>query len=85
MVTGSSSTKKSNHDPRMIGLTVGSVSYKALIDSGAMVNTVTTLVYEQIKRNSWSAIQNVIIHPTDTLKGYGSEAILMFDVRFMPL
>lgn len=57
----------------MIDCTIGSVHYKALVDSGAMVNTVTPAVYDQIKKTSWLAIQNVILHPKEILKGYGSE------------
>lgn len=57
----------------MVDCVIGSVQYKVLIDSGAIVNTVTPLVYESIKKNSWSAIQNVKLHYMETLKGYGSD------------
>lgn len=49
MILGESRTRKTNEDPRMIDCAIGSVHYKALVDSGAMVKTVTPLVYEQIK------------------------------------
>lgn len=72
MITGKSCFKKSKNDPRMIDCAIGSVHYKALVDSGATVNTVTSLVYEKIKNTSWLAIQNIKLHPIEILKGYGS-------------
>lgn len=72
MITGSSSSK-GNKDPRIIDFIIGSVHYKALIDSGAMVNTITPIVYDEIKKNCWFVIQNVSIHPKENLKAYACD------------
>lgn len=74
MITGDSNIRQSkDYDPRIIDCIIGSVTNKVLLDSGAMVNTVTPSLYEKIRQNSWSAIQNVKLHPVETLKGYGSD------------
>lgn len=73
MITGKSGTEESGSDPRMVCCAIGSVQYEALVDSGATVNTITSLLYDKIKTTSWLAIQNVVLHPLETLKGYGSD------------
>lgn len=78
MITGSSvcSNRKGDSDPRLVDCIIGSVQYKALIDSGVMVNTITAHVYEEIKKNCWLTIQNVIMHPQENLKAYACEKSL---------
>lgn len=70
MIMGCFDNGKKLVDPRMIEFTIGSVQYKALIDSGAMANTITPLVYEAIRKNCWYAIHNVILHPKEALTAY---------------
>lgn len=73
MITGNASLNKRDSDPRLVDCFIGSIQYKALIDSGAMVNTITPLVFDQIKKCSWLTMQNVTMHPKESLKAYAFE------------
>lgn len=55
---------------------IGCVQFQALIDSGAMVNTLTPSVHQEIKRKCWFSIKNLTIHPEETLKAYASNVPL---------
>lgn len=71
MITGSNHIQ-CNNDPRIADSIIGPVSFKALIDSGSTVNTVTLLVFYAIKKNGRLVIQNVCINPLEVLKGYAN-------------
>lgn len=87
MIKGSSTYKRGDCDARLVDCVIGSTTYKALIDSGAVVNTITTHVYEEIKKSSWMSIQNVTM-PKEKLKAYASEkpldVLCSFDAFMSP-
>lgn len=69
-------------DPRLIDVSIGSIKFRSLVDSGASVNTVTPFIWEQIKKHSRSAIKSMEMKPEETLKGYANNQPLKVECSF---
>lgn len=69
-------------DPRMVRVQIGQITFKALVDSGASVNTVTPFIWEQLKNEARTHLQGVEYEPKETLKGYANEVPLNVNCSF---
>lgn len=72
MCTGNGKQSSLSADPRLLGMKIGGVRFKPLVDSGSSANTITPLVWKEIKEKSPVSLFDVMYEPQDKLTGYGN-------------
>lgn len=66
----------------MVTCTIGEEQLTFLVDSGATVNTITTSGWRTIKRNCYSVVQDVVLHPEEVLSSYANRQPLEVECSF---
>lgn len=70
-------------DPRVVRCEIGTEKIEFLVDSGAIVNTITVESWYTLKRNCKTVIQDVVMIPEETLKSYANEKPIEVLCSFM--
>ncbi|XP_055639739.1 uncharacterized protein LOC129777483 isoform X1 [Toxorhynchites rutilus septentrionalis] len=73
LITRRSCNSLREEDPRQVCCKIGTESVDFLIDTGATVNTITTAVWETIKSNCRSVIQDFVLFPEEVLRSYANQ------------
>lgn len=70
---GGNSKLQKNNDPRIVECKIGTEQLEFLVDSGATVNTITTKIWDILKKNCRTVMHNIVMFPEDIIKSYANE------------
>ncbi|XP_058827794.1 uncharacterized protein LOC131687716 [Topomyia yanbarensis] len=82
LITGGMNPLRREQDPRLVSCMIGTEHLEFLVDSGATVNTITTIGWQKIKRNCRSVIQEIMPHLEEILLSYANQQPLEVECSF---
>lgn len=82
LITGSVNDPRKHDDARIVICKIGTEDFEFLVDTGATVNTITTIGWQIIKRKCRSVVQDFELYPEEILRSYANQHPLQVECSF---